>query len=305
MTQDIPLSPTRVKRCRQQMTNGQRCPHNCPEGGLYCRRHEAVRAKQVRKQQFREMWNDIWEILWTHGNPAAAAVLFETTLQELEATPEEVDRETVRFDDELEFYVQLHPPRNAAQVPPKGELDVFVRDKQNVHTTITVTQTNDGLSVLTSTRAAVGQDTLAELRTAWETKPLAERTAVLKDIKVWYKTQECRESEDYLYRHALDGLWTRIKLSPHREDLTQRLWEEAHDSRNTCCEGHLSRLCNVLCGYDETMKAPVSAGELLQQRIAAIASEDISIPHKVVKAWEVMEELQIPRDQRMDWIEAF
>jgi hypothetical protein len=58
-------------------------------------------------------------------------------------------------------------------------------------------------------------------------------------------------------------------------------------------------------GYDETFKAPVSTGEMLQQRISAIASEDISLPHKVVKAWEAMEELQIPREQRMEWIEAF
>jgi hypothetical protein len=94
-------------------------------------------------------------------------------------------------------------------------------------------------------------------------------------------------------------------MSPHAEDLRQRLWEECVDARQMCCEGHLSRLCNVLVGYDATMKTPISSGELLQQRIAAIAEEAISLPHKVVKAWEAMEELQIPREQRMEWIEAF
>jgi hypothetical protein len=121
----------------------------------------------------------------------------------------------------------------------------------------------------------------------------------------WYDSKTCRTEDDRLYQRLLDGLWTRIKLSPHKDDLVQRLWEEALESLKMCCEGHISRLCNVLVGYDETFKAPVSTGEMLQQRISAIAAEDISIPHKVVKAWEVMEELEIPREQRMEWIEAF
>jgi hypothetical protein len=161
------------------------------------------------------------------------------------------------------------------------------------------------VAILAETPSAVGQKTLAELKLAWSDYPSTLRSSVLKDVTRWYKTDSCRTEGDALYRRMLDGLWARIKLAPHKEDLIQRLWEEALESRTTCCEGHISRLCNVLVGYDATFTSPISPGELLQQRIAAIAGEDISLPLKVIKAWETMEELQIPREQRMEWIEAF
>jgi hypothetical protein len=115
----------------------------------------------------------------------------------------------------------------------------------------------------------------------------------------------CYMTPDTLYQRVLDGLWTRIQVSPHKDDLIQRLWEEALESKGVCFQGHISRLCNVLVGYDETIKAPVSAAEQLQHQMAAIAAEAIPLPHRVIKAWEAMEELQIPREQRMVWIEAF
>jgi hypothetical protein len=31
----------------------------------------------------------------------------------------------------------------------------------------------------------------------------------------------------------------------------------------------------------------------------------MAVPDKVVKAWEVFEELQVPQEQRRAWIEAF
>ena len=223
----------------------------------------------------------------------------------INATPQEVTRWWPVADDELEWYLELHPQPGMGVDPPKTDLEALSRDNQNVHTRAVNKQTADGVTALLETAVAVGQDTLGEIKGAWETRPSATRKSVLKDMSRWYKTATCREDDDYLYQRLLDGLWTRIKLSKHKDDLIQRLWEEADESRSMCCEGHISRLCNVLVGYDETFKAPVSAGEMLQQRIAAIAGEDISIPHKVVKAWEVMEELQIPREQRMDWIEAF
>jgi hypothetical protein len=249
------------------------------------------------------MWETVTEQLMGWHLPDLAFTTLQDQLDALDATEEELGDAYALWDMELEWY-QLHIV--PAPLPaPKGELQAFVQDGQNVHTGVTVTMTNDGLSILTETPLAVGQDTVGELKAAWVTRPAKERRAVFKDIDRWYTQSECRAPGDWLYKRALDGLWVRIQMSPHAEDLRQRLWEECVDARQMFCEGHLSRLCNVLVGYDATMKTPISSGELLQQRIAAIAEEDISLPHKVVKAWEAMEELQIPREQRMEWIEAF
>ena len=112
------------------------------------------------------------------------------------------------------------------------------------------------------------------------------------------------EAGDFLYRRALDGLWTRIKASPHRVELTERLWQECSEACEMCCDGHLARLCNVMVGFDDAFKPPVSAGELLQQRIASIAEMELDIHYKVGEAWKVFEELAIPMAERIPWLEA-
>ena len=77
------------------------------------------------------------------------------------------------------------------------------------------------------------------------------------------------------------------------------------ESLGKCCEGHISRLCNVLVGFDDSFKPVVSAGELLQQKLAAIAERDIQVEYKVGEAWILFEELGIPIEERNAWIEAF
>ena len=71
-----------------------------------------------------------------------------------------------------------------------------------------------------------------------------------------------------------------------------------------CCEGHLARLTNVLVGFDEDIPAPVAVGEILQQKIAAIAALDVRVEEKVGQAWVVFVELNIPMEERMAWLDA-
>jgi hypothetical protein len=72
-----------------------------------------------------------------------------------------------------------------------------------------------------------------------------------------------------------------------------------------CCDGHISRICNVLVGFDEAFQPPVSTGEVLQNRMSAIAALEIADEEKVRRATNVLNELKIPDDQRSAWLEAF
>jgi hypothetical protein len=72
-----------------------------------------------------------------------------------------------------------------------------------------------------------------------------------------------------------------------------------------CCDGHLSRLCNVLVGFIEDIKTEVPVGELLQQKMSAIAAMDADTDRKRREALTVFEELRIPLAERDAWIEAF
>jgi hypothetical protein len=161
------------------------------------------------------------------------------------------------------------------------------------------------MALLIGADVPTDQKTIAEITAAWSDKPKLRVKKTVKDMTHWYKTQSCREDDDQLYKRALDGLWATIRESTYKTELIQRLWEEADESVQMCCDGHLSRLCNVLVGFDEAFKPEIPVGLLLQQKMAAIAEKEIAVEYKVGEAWAVFEELKIPRDQRLDWLEAF
>lgn len=301
----LPVKTVYVILCGKVMTNGTKC--KCPreKGKKMCKKHLKLEEKRERKQRFRDMWEDALDLLWEGQGPVGFTGFVTQKLEEFTATADERLEFRNKVNMELEFYFTIHPAVGQGQNPPRTELEGLARDNQNVHTGPVNKQTQDGVTALLETPVAVGQDTLAELERAWRTQRPASRKSVLKDVSRWYQASECRQPGDHLYQRLLDGLWTRIKLSKHKDDLIQRLWEECDESRKMCCEGHISRLCNVLVGYDESFKAPISTGETLQNRMSAIAAEDMAVPDKVVKAWEVFEELQVPQEQRRAWIEAF
>ena len=90
-----------------------------------------------------------------------------------------------------------------------------------------------------------------------------------------------------------------------RKELWRRLYEECSEAVGLCCEGHISRLCNVLVGFDDQFKPPVPFGELVQAKMSAISEMDTSLDEKVRLAMEFFDEHKVPTDARMAWLEAF
>ena len=95
------------------------------------------------------------------------------------------------------------------------------------------------------------------------------------------------------------------KDDERRTELFRRLWEECAESVGMCCEGHISRLCNVLVGFDEAFQPPVPFGEILQSKMAAIAGLDISDDEKRRQANAFFDEHGTPAEERTAWLEAF
>jgi len=60
----------------------------------------------------------------------------------------------------------------------------------------------------------------------------------------------------------------------------------------------------VLVGFDDAFEPPVPKGEILQQKMAAIAGLDVDTDEKVRQATAVFEELEIPESEREPWLEA-
>jgi len=196
---------------------------------------------------------------------------------------------------------------------PLRTLGAIARDNQNVHTHAVSTQTNQGLEKLLDIRNRhIGTMRTPDwLASKWLVRSFghwANVSRVVDDMYRWYVQPSCRSPNDFLYKHALDGLYLLIRSSPvedTRQELFKRAFEECWESVGMCCDGHISRLCNVLVGFDEAFAPPVPFGEILQSKMAAIATQDISTDEKVQQATAFFNEYAVPEADRTAWLDAF
>jgi hypothetical protein len=196
------------------------------------------------------------------------------------------------------------------KVIKKDGLAGLAQDGQNVHTQAVVNQTNDGITIIRKTVIPKGQNTLDEIINAWITtipESIELLSPVFDDMQKWGKCRSVIKKGDFEYRKALRGIWAKIKTyeGDIRLELTKRLWEECYESVGMCAQGHLSRLANVLVGFDETIKPPSSSKQYFQEQIANLSRKDLSTEEKIRLATELMDEVELPQDERSPWLEAF
>ena len=289
-----------MERTSSQCTN---CTRPAKQGYTLCALHQRATQRRQERRRAAAAFADVLDVLWTNRDPEGARRLLDQKRVEGHfAQPAWLELYREQLNDDIELFYFFHPP---ARNPPKGELQTLATDNQNVHTPAVNKQTTDMLTLLLNTELPAGQSTMEEIFGHWRDKHAKSKHAVRKDMRKWYRVKMCREADDHLYARALDGVWARIKVSPAKDELVERLWQECHESLRMCCEGHISRLCNVFVGFDGAFTSPVSVGEQLQIAIAAIAAKDVRVEQKVVEAWAVFEDLGIPREQRLEWINAF
>ena len=203
----------------------------------------------------------------------------------------------------------------AMPVPPpviQRGLHAIARDPQNVHTRAVSEQTNAGLdkllSVLEADKILRTPDWIAA---RWLVKSYGRWNHVVRvvnDMQHWYAMPTCKTVNDHLYRRALDGLYILIRRMPDRdiqEELFKRAFEECYESVGMCCEGHISRLCNVLVGFDDAFAPPVPFGEILQNKMAAIYAMEVDTEEKIRQATAFFNEFAVPEAERSAWLEAF
>jgi hypothetical protein len=201
----------------------------------------------------------------------------------------------------------------AAQAPaaPTRELARLARDSQNVHTRVVTDQTNTATEKLLSIKVPDTQQTEKTLTLTWLGKlnvSYGSYLRVASDINKWFNTKDCRARDDNLYRRLMRGLVALIsseKEDERKSEMYRRAWEECTESVGMCCEGHISRLCNVLVGFDDAFQPPVSFGELLQSKMSAIAGLDVPEEEKRRQATAFFDEYGTPAEERAAWLDAF
>ncbi len=206
------------------------------------------------------------------------------------------------------YVIELQEEAEAIQRARKRlrtrDLADVAQDGQNVHTTEVVVQTNQNMELLKAVPVKQKQKTLAEIEAAWLGKPYVDYirlTDVLEDMRKWGNTETVCAESDWAYRKALRGLWAKIQSNP---ELIQRLWEECLESLGMCAQGHLSRLANVLVGFEEGVKAPVNLKELFQDKMSLLAAKELSADEKEKEARQLMDEYGIPPGERQPWLDA-
>jgi hypothetical protein len=204
---------------------------------------------------------------------------------------------------------RIAQPRAPPRPPAENRLQRLAGDAQNVHTTEVVRQSREGEELLLAVRTN-GKDPRIQIFHAFASRfqgDFNHFTSIMIDVNLWYNRTEVRVREDKLYARLLQGLWTLIQEQPKetRMELVTRLWQEINESNGLCAEGHISRLVNVMVGFNDHFKPPVSTGEVLQTRLAAISVSNVSLEMKLKEARVVLEELHIPTAEHAVWLEAF
>jgi hypothetical protein len=232
-----------------------------------------------------------------------------STLEQIEediwkdATFENVETRMLSF---LDIWEKKYP----ASVPDKKELQKIAGDAQNVHTRVINRQTKQYMDIINSVTVPKDQKTIDEIVTAWlsvSEKSWSDIIPVYNDMIEWGKNDTIFSKGDYLYRKVLRSLWSLIKThtGDTYKEILNRLWEECLESVSMCGQGHISRLANVLVGFDSKFISPQGIMERFREKISEIAAKDISIESKVSETILIMNEIEMPQEDRQVWLDAF
>ena len=190
---------------------------------------------------------------------------------------------------------------------PVENLGKIATDRQSVHAVSVTKNTNDGIFILEKQLVPIGQKTLAEIEKEWlkvyhDTKV----KKVIADMKDWGSRKQVMDKTSNTYKSVLRGLWAKIKTfdSELKSELTKRLWEECTEALGMCADGHVGRLINVLIGFDEQFKNSVSPKEYFQNNISLIAKSSVPMPFKLEQAKRLMDDIEMPEEERQVCLEA-
>lgn len=202
-------------------------------------------------------------------------------------------------------------PPPAPRAAAVNDLARIAGDTQNVHTAAVTRQTNEMEAKLLAVPIPTTQQTEHMMAKAWLSLPRqirwGEFVKTINDIHRWFNTRTCRREGDHLYRNVLRGAVAKINASETEDlktELFSRLREECIEAVGMCCEGHIGRLCNVFVGFDDAFRPPVSLGQLIQDKMAAIAGSDLTLEEKLTQATAWFNEHGVPDAERTEWLAA-
>lgn len=213
--------------------------------------------------------------------------------------------EELNDQDEVQQLNQV--VNRAINVRPRGELENFARDNQNVHTYVAVTQTKQIVNRIL--RIPIPREYKWNTSECSKTPGEIAMTCHLTPRAAWQMfAKYCHDESIYelgngIYGKVLDGVWQYILGSPNKTDLCRVLRQEMEDNIGMCAQGNLSRLCNILAGYMEGIGSQESTSEVLGRLMPKLMEiEDLSV--RLNEAYKILKDNHVPFNEWKHWVDA-
>jgi len=191
---------------------------------------------------------------------------------------------------------------------PVPQLNDISQSDQNVHDIFILKKTNNGIIFLENFNVPENQKSLVEIGKIWiKLFNNQDVIKVLNDMKYWIALKNVMHKSKNVYKNVLRGLWAKINTYSGLiyDELINRLWEECSDSVGQCADGHVSRLVNVLSGYDDNFTNLMSPMEYFQHNMSLISNSKAPINFKKENAIKLMDEINMIQEDRNVWLNAF
>ena len=192
---------------------------------------------------------------------------------------------------------------------PEGGIDLraFAADTQSVHRSSVQNAAVRGIAVILRYPVADDQRTIQEISHNFATyiafQGSATHTPALLHRRVVHEiTQDYNLTSAFAHTYAevLDHVWAFIRNHKEKPELVVRLAQEISEGIGMCSNGKMSRLLNVVQGYDETLVA-APPREVFQSAIARLMSNPIGTREAAARA--LFAEYQIPAEEHAVWLE--
>jgi hypothetical protein len=178
------------------------------------------------------------------------------------------------------------------------DLNKFSKDKQNVHTSPMVKRTLNIANILIDiAKKNYCEDSLVEFL------HIVNLSEAVKDnlMNYYFSESSIYDLVAPTFKIVFDGLWIYIKKQKIeiQRELIKILAQELNDNVETCAQGNLSRLTNVLSGYIDQPVMEVS----LQDSMSEISKEkDTRL--RLSKAKKELEKRHIKGEEYHAWLDA-
>ena len=150
------------------------------------------------------------------------------------------------------------PPLNIRIIEVKKPLSSIYDDSQNVHnSTINQTTLNTAMELISKYNPEKNKLDFVYYKTkSFEELPVIQVEKVEKSIHR-INTDTATFGKGFTLYTLYQSLLNLIEKHPQKRDLEERLLDELIDMSGKCSTGHLSRIINVLQGFDTTLQVKV------------------------------------------------